>query len=93
MKDWIRRLPGGIECAAWFCLVAILISCLAILPGRAAVLALVGIIAGACLVQYIAFLGGMFLPVVSPMLLGAVTGVLLRIWLLQNSQSKKRYWA
>jgi serine/threonine protein kinase len=93
MKDWIRRLPGGIECAAWFCLVAILISCLAILPGRAAVLALVGIIAGACLVQYIAFLGGVFLPVVSPMLLGAVTGVLLRIWLLQNSQSKKRYWA
>ncbi|MEY4669646.1 MAG: hypothetical protein RL518_2345 [Pseudomonadota bacterium] len=88
-KDWIQRFASFREVGVQ----AMLAGCLSLLilvASRSMLIAYVtGSVIGALAVQYLAFLLGVFIPVVTPLVFGVCCGLLFRIVLGNQSSSAK----
>jgi adenylate cyclase len=88
--DWIRQPPLWMGCV-WNALVAAAIAFLLLTStGAAAVIAISGLIAAVFGLQFILFLLGCFLPVLSGCLWGLFSGVLARVLLVPDDVGPRR---
>jgi serine/threonine protein kinase len=92
-RDWIRRAPVLIERTICVGVVATTLLALFTLRSRGALLAAVSISLVALVVQYVCFSTGLFVPLVAPVCLGIIGGLILRMWFHHNSQIRKRRWS
>jgi serine/threonine protein kinase len=88
-RDWIRRLPLAGEITAQGVLAATFALLLLAASGYLLVLYLTGTVIGILAIQYLAFLLGFFVPVVTPLAFGVFCGLLFRILLGNSSAGAK----
>ena len=88
-KDWIRRLSSVEESGLQAMLAATFALLLLVASGYMLVLYLIGSVIGVLAIQYLAFLLGVFIPVVTPLAFGVFCGLLFRILLGNSSAGAK----
>jgi CHASE2 domain-containing sensor protein len=88
-KDWIRRLSSGQEVGIQVVLAAAFALLLLVASGYMLVLYLVGSVIGVLATQYLTFLLGVFIPVITPLAFGVFCGLLFRILLGNSSAGAK----
>jgi CHASE2 domain-containing sensor protein len=88
-KDWIGRLTPLSEVSIQALMAASFALLLLVASGYMLVVYLTGGVLGVLAIQYLAFLLGLFIPVVTPIAFGVFCGLLFRILLGNSSAGAK----
>ncbi len=88
-RDWIKRVPLSQEVGAQATMAAALCLLLLVASGGMLIAYVTGCVIGALAIQYLAFLLGVFIPVVTPLVFGAFCGLLFRILLSHSASGAK----
>ena len=86
-------MPVLMERAICVGVVATTLLALFTLSSRGALLAAVSISLVALVGQYVCFSTGLFVPLVVPVCLGIIGGLILRMWFHHNAHIRKRRWS